>query len=127
VKEKNGWIFVEYNGVSFVGGNCKKSPMSIMLIPPNGKMLYFNLCSFKCNVASKVQPTIDISSIMINYIYGHKSIIEVGLFTLACFSIDNSNKTWIVVMFINRLHLMYMPQLLIFVYFLYLKNNFGPL
>ncbi len=102
MKEKNGWIFVEHNGVSFIGGNCKKSPMNIMLIPPNGKMLYFNLCSFKCNMASKVQPIIDISSIMINYIYGHKSIIEVGLFTLACFSIDNPNKTWIVILFINK-------------------------
>jgi hypothetical protein len=45
--------------------------MNIMLIPPNGKMLYFNFCNFKCNVASKVQPTMDISSIMMNQIFGH--------------------------------------------------------
>jgi hypothetical protein len=66
VKAKIGWMFVECNGVSFIGGNYKKSPMNILLIPPNGKMLYFNLCSFRCNMANKVQPTIDISSIMIN-------------------------------------------------------------
>ncbi len=29
---------VEYNGVSLIGGNCKNSPMNIMLIPPNGKI-----------------------------------------------------------------------------------------
>jgi len=34
-------IFVEYNGVSLIGGNYKKSPMNIMLIPPNGKILDF--------------------------------------------------------------------------------------
>ncbi len=32
-------MFVEYNGVSLIGGNCKKSPINIMLISPNGIML----------------------------------------------------------------------------------------
>jgi hypothetical protein len=53
-------------------------------------------------MANKVQPTIDILSIMMNWISGHMSSIEVGLFTLVCLSIDNPNKTWIVVSFINK-------------------------
>jgi hypothetical protein len=80
VKAKIGWMFVESSGVSFIVGNCKKSSMNIMLIPPSGKMLNFNFCSFRYIVASKVQPTIDISSIMMNWIYGHMLIIEVGFF-----------------------------------------------
>ncbi len=59
-------MFVEYNGMSLIGGNCKKSPMNIMLIPPNGKMLDFSFCNFKCIMASKMQPTMDNSSIMMN-------------------------------------------------------------
>jgi len=50
---------MEYNGVSMIGGNCKKSPMNITLIFPNGKKLNFNFCDFECIVASRVQPTID--------------------------------------------------------------------
>jgi predicted ester cyclase len=68
-------MFVEYNGVSLIGGNCKKSLMNIMLIPPNGKRLDFNFYSFKCIVASRVQHAIDISSIMMNWILGHMSIL----------------------------------------------------
>jgi hypothetical protein len=37
-----------------------------MLIIPNGKMLDFIFCNFKCIVASKVQPTMDNLSIMMN-------------------------------------------------------------
>ncbi len=48
-------MFIEYNGVSLIGGNCKKSRMNIMLIPPNGKILDFIFCNFKCIVASEVQ------------------------------------------------------------------------
>jgi hypothetical protein len=59
-------MFDEYNGVSLIGGNCKKSSMNIMLIPPNGKMLDCSFCDFQCIMASKVQPTMDNSSIMIN-------------------------------------------------------------
>jgi predicted ester cyclase len=33
---------VEYNGVSMISENCKKSLMKIMLIPPNGKRLDFH-------------------------------------------------------------------------------------
>jgi hypothetical protein len=40
--------------------------MNIMLIPLNSKMLDFNFCNFKCIVASNVQPTMDISLIMMN-------------------------------------------------------------
>ncbi len=53
------WMFMKYNGVLVIGGNCKKSPMNIMLIPLNDKRLNFNFCTFKCVVASKVQPTVD--------------------------------------------------------------------
>jgi hypothetical protein len=59
-------MFVEYNGVSLIGGNCKKSPMNIMLILSNGKMLDFSFCNFKCIVANKMQPTMDTSSITMN-------------------------------------------------------------
>jgi hypothetical protein len=76
---KTSWMFVEYNGVSVIGGNYKKSPMNIMLIPPNGKSLNYYFCSFKCIVASKVQPTIDILSIMMNGILSHMSMIMLGL------------------------------------------------
>jgi hypothetical protein len=48
-------MFIEYNGVSLIGGNYKKSPMNIMLIPPNGKILDFIFYNFKCIVASEVQ------------------------------------------------------------------------
>jgi len=72
-------MFVEYNGVSIIGGNYKKFPMNIMLIPANGKRLNFNFCSFKCIVASKVQPTIDILSIMMNGILSHTLVITLGL------------------------------------------------
>ncbi len=59
-------MFVEYNGVSLIGGNCKKSPMNIMLIPPNGKMLDFNFCNFKYIVTNRMQPSMDISLIVMN-------------------------------------------------------------
>jgi hypothetical protein len=59
-------MFVEYNGVSLINGNCKKSFLNIMLIPSNGKMLDFIFYNFKCIVASKVQLTMDILSIMMN-------------------------------------------------------------
>ncbi len=41
--------------MSLIGGNCKQSPTNIILIPPNDIMLDFNLCNFKCIVASKMQ------------------------------------------------------------------------
>jgi hypothetical protein len=59
-------MFVEYNGVSLIGGNWKQSPMNITLIPPNGKMLDFSFCNFRRIVARKVQPTMDSLSIMMN-------------------------------------------------------------
>jgi hypothetical protein len=46
VNVKIGCKFVEYDGVSLIGKNCKKSPMNIMLIPPNGKMLDFIFRNF---------------------------------------------------------------------------------
>jgi hypothetical protein len=51
VNVKIGCMFAEYNGVSLIGKNCKKSPMNIMLILPNGKMLDFIFCNFRCIVA----------------------------------------------------------------------------
>jgi hypothetical protein len=45
-----------------IGGNCKKSPMNIMLMLLNGKILKINFYSSKCILISRVQPTIDISS-----------------------------------------------------------------
>jgi hypothetical protein len=57
---KVGWMLVENNDVSVMGGNCKKYPMNIILSPPNGNMLDFSFLNFKCIVANIVQPTIDI-------------------------------------------------------------------
>ncbi len=59
---KSGAIFAEYNNVLMIGGNCKKSPMSIMLMLLNGKILNINFYSSKCVLTSRVQPTVDISS-----------------------------------------------------------------
>jgi hypothetical protein len=67
--------------------------MNVMFILPNVKMLDFDFYSFECIIASQVQPIIDISSIMKNWVFGHMFIIEVGLFTLMCLSNDNPNKT----------------------------------
>ncbi len=66
VNIKVGWMLIENNDVSVMGGNYKKYPMNIILSPPNGNMLDFNFCNLKCIVASIVQPTIDKSSIIIN-------------------------------------------------------------
>lgn len=67
--------------------------MNVMLIPPNVKILDLDFYSFECIMASQVQPINDISSIMKNWVFGHMSIIEVGLFTLMCLSDDKLNKT----------------------------------
>ncbi len=94
---KVGCIFVKYNNVSFMGGNCKKLPMNIMFIPPTGNILDFNFCNFKCIVTSMLQPTIEISSIIINSIVGQISIIEFNLFRMACLLMDKPNNEWIIV------------------------------
>jgi len=65
---KVGWIFVEYNGVWVIGGNCKKSPMNIMFISSNDNILDFDFCNFKCIVTNTLQLTIEISSIIMNSI-----------------------------------------------------------
>ncbi len=72
---KVGWIFVEYNGVSVIGGNCKKMPMNIMFISPNDIILDFDFCNFKCIVANMLQLTIEISSIIMNSIIDQISTI----------------------------------------------------
>jgi hypothetical protein len=66
VNVKVGWMFIENNGVLVMGGNCKKSPMNIILNHPNGNMFDFNFCKFKCIVVNIIPPTIDISLTIIN-------------------------------------------------------------
>jgi hypothetical protein len=66
VNIKVGWMLVENNDVSLMGGNYKKYPINIILSPPFGNLLDFNFYNFKCIVANIIQPTIDISSIIIN-------------------------------------------------------------
>jgi hypothetical protein len=88
--------------MSLIGGNCKQSPMNIMLIPSNDIMVNFNLYNFKCIVASKMQPTIDILWIIMNWMLHHMSIIVLGLFILVCLLIENPNKKWIVIPFIIK-------------------------
>jgi len=90
-------IFVKYNNVSFISGNCKKLPMNIMFIPPNGNILDFKFCNFKCIVTSMLQPTIEISLIIINSIVGQIFTIEFNLFTMACLLMDKLDNEWIVV------------------------------
>ncbi len=75
-----------------MGGNCKKSPMNIMLIPSNGNMLYFNFCNFKCIVASMLQLTIEISSIIMKFIISQMFISEPDLLRMACLSMENPNR-----------------------------------
>ncbi len=70
-----------------MAGNYKKSPMNIMFIPPNGNMLDFSFCNFKCIVASMLQPTIEISSII-----SQMFIIELDLLTMACLLMENLNR-----------------------------------
>jgi hypothetical protein len=120
---KIGWMFVEYNGVLVIGENCKKSFMNIMLNPLNGKKLYFNFCNFRYIVANKVQPIIDISSIMMNWILGHTSMNVLGWVLMLCLSIDNFNKIYIVVPLINIATFAFQHK--DFVDFLLLKNNLG--
>jgi hypothetical protein len=94
---KVNWIFVEYNGVSMIGGNCKKLPMNIMFISRNDNILDFDFCNFKCIVANMLQLTIEISSIIMNSIMGHISIIEFFKLTVAYLLVDKPNKKWIVI------------------------------
>jgi hypothetical protein len=94
-------MFVKYNGVLMIG-NCKKSSMNIMSFPPNCRRLDYFFCSFKCIVTSRVQPTIDVLLIMMNWISGHTSLIVLGLVIVACLLIDNPNYECIVVPFINN-------------------------
>jgi hypothetical protein len=66
-------------------------------------MLDLFFCNFKCIVPNnKMQPTMDISSIMMNWIFGHIFMIEFGLFIIVCLSIYNLNKECIVVPFVNK-------------------------
>jgi hypothetical protein len=66
VNVKVGWMLLENNGVSMMGGNCNFFPMNIILSLPNGNMLDFKFFNFQCIVMSIVQPTIDISSTITN-------------------------------------------------------------
>lgn len=102
---KVGCIFVRYNGVSFIGENCIKPSVNIMFIPQNGNILDFNFCNFKCIVTSMLQPTIEISSIIITSIVGQISTIEFNLFTMACLLMDKPDNEWIVVHPLIMLHL----------------------
>ncbi len=52
VNVKVGWMVVENNGMSMISGNCKKSPMNIILNLPNGSVLDFNFCNFECILVS---------------------------------------------------------------------------
>ncbi len=102
VNVKVGWMLVENNGVSMMDGNCKKSHMNIILSPPNGNMLDFNFYNFKCIVVNIVQPTIDISSTIINWMSNQLSSIVLDLFIIVFLSIDKPNTEWIVVPLINK-------------------------
>ncbi len=95
-------MFIENNGKLMMGGNCKKSPMNIILNPPNGNMLDLNFCKFKCIVVSIVQPTINISLTVINWMLNQLPSIVLDLFIIIFLSIDKPSKEWIVVPLINK-------------------------
>jgi hypothetical protein len=63
-----------------------------MLMLPNDKLLKFNFCNFTCIVKSKMQPTIDILSMIMNWMLGHMYIIVLSLFILICLSNENLNR-----------------------------------
>jgi hypothetical protein len=92
-----GWMFFEYYNVFVMGGNCKKPPMNIMFTPPNGNIIVLNFCNFKCIIMNMLQSTIEISSIIMNSIMGHISIIEFFKLTVAYLLVDKPNKKWIVI------------------------------
>lgn len=73
--------------MSMICENCKKSLMNIMLILSNDEILDFIFFTFTCIVASKVQPTIDISWIINNneldfkpYVYDQIGFAYSGVF-----------------------------------------------
>jgi hypothetical protein len=78
-------MLFEYSGVLVMGGNCKKTPQKNMFTPPNGNMLFFNFCNFRCIIASMLQTTIEISSTMMNSIVGQMFVTKFGLLTMSCF------------------------------------------
>ncbi len=94
---KAGWMLFEYNGVSLMGGNCKKSFINNMFTPPNVNMLLLNFCNFRCVVPNMLQPTIEISSTMMNSIVGQMFVTKFGLLTMTCLSINKLSKKWIIV------------------------------
>jgi hypothetical protein len=55
-------------------------------------MLYFNFCNFKCIVASMLQLTIEISSIIMKFIISQMFISEPDLLRMACLSMENPNR-----------------------------------
>ncbi len=95
-------MFIENNGVLVMGGNCKKSPMNIILNPPSGNLLDFNFCKFKCIVVNIVQPTIDVSLTIINWKLNQLSSNVLDLFIIVFLSIDKPGREWIVVSLINK-------------------------
>ncbi len=97
---KVGWMLVKSNGVSMIGENCKKSPMNTILSPPNYNIFYYNFYDFKCIVTIIVQPTIDISSTIMNWMLHQLSSII--LFIIIFLTIDKPSKEWIIVPPINK-------------------------
>jgi hypothetical protein len=73
-------MLFEYSGVLVMGGNCKKTPIKNMFTPPNGNMLLFYFCNFRCIVASMLQTTIEISSTMMNSIVGQMFVTHNVMF-----------------------------------------------
>jgi hypothetical protein len=56
-------------------------------------------------VVSELQPTMDNSSIMMNWIFGHMFIIELSLLIVVCLLINNPNKECILFHLLIRLRL----------------------
>ncbi len=94
---------IENNDVSMMGGNVLKSFIKIIWSPPNGNMLDFNFCNFNCIVTNIIQPTIDISSTIINWMSDQLFGIVLDLFIIVFLSIDKPSKEWIVVPPINEI------------------------
>ena len=63
---KLSWMFMEYNGISLMDGNCIKSPLKNVLTFLNGSIFDFNFYSLNYRVASIEHPIMN-TLLMKNY------------------------------------------------------------
>ena len=72
-------MFMEYNGVSLMSGNCMKSTMKRMFTYPKGFVFNFSFYSFRCRVANIVHLIMDTLLMMR---YSTKSHSQIAGYTI---------------------------------------------